>query len=480
MQTGGEAVAYRGKQLAQLAGFEHEKATDERLDEWLSACEEDDELMGDGYSPEVVNVRETRRSFDKERKVPASLVKAYSEAQAMSKQAWSEARAEDDFGKFEPWLKKMVELCGERAKCWGWEDNGEAWDALGDEHEQGMTARMVSGVFEGLREKLVGFVGEIMEAMKNGRGPSNRFHEAEVPVKRQRGFVERVARGIGFDFDRGRLDESGHPFCLPLHRDDVRMTTRYAENMVNDALGSVLHEAGHGMYNQGVPGGEHVGTPYGDAMRLSVHESQSRMIENQVGRSEGFWRWCYPVLQEECGESVAGLSFEDVYEGANRVDASLIRVEADEATYNLHIMIRFELERAMMNGDLSPGELPGAWREKYKEYLGVEVPNDRVGCMQDIHWAQGALGYFPTYTLGNLLCAQFYEAAERELGGLNEQFANGEFGGLVAWLRDNIHRHGMAYRAEELCARVTGEGVEGGADALMRHLEGKLRPIYGV
>ena len=238
-----------------------------------------------------------------------------------------------------------------------------------------------------------------------------------------------------------------------------------------------MHEDGDGIYEQ-VLLYEHVGTPMGNAVSLGIHESQSRLWENQVGRSEAFWKWCQPKLNEFFGDATSSLSFEDVYGGANIVRPDYIRVEADEATYNMHIMIRFELERQLMNGDLAVADLPDAWNQRYKEYLGIEVPNDTKGCLQDIHWSMTAMGYFPTYTLGNLYCAQFFEKAMADIPDLYDQFEQGEFGSLRTWLNENIHCNGKRYRAADLCEYVTGKPLS--ADPLMRHLEGKLRPLHGL
>lgn len=240
-----------------------------------------------------------------------------------------------------------------------------------------------------------------------------------------------------------------------------------------------MHETGHGLYEQGLPPGL-IGTPSGEAVSLSIHESQSRLWENQVGRSRAFWTWCYPRLVDHFGDSVGCLSPDGIFAAANRVSPSLIRVEADEATYNLHIMIRFELERAMLNGDLKAADLPGAWNQKYRDYLGVDVPggDDIHGCLQDIHWSMGALGYFPTYTMGNLYSAQLFEAAAEALDDLDAMFAVGEFGPLLGWLREKVHIHGKTYTSAELCERVTGRPVT--AEPLLRHLESKLLPIYGL
>ncbi|MBT4530811.1 MAG: carboxypeptidase M32 [Phycisphaerae bacterium] len=469
-----KGLEYRSDQIAMMARMYHEMSTDEKIGDWLSACEEDADLVGEQASVSATNIRELRHSYDRATKLPTELVEEEAVLSSKGQEAWKEARKNNDFSVFQPWLEKIVNLLQQKAECYGWADGGEPWDALAEDYEPGCTATSVSEVFTPLRKRLQSLLDEIMGSDTK---PSNAFNEIALPIDQQQAFVRSIATQIGFDFNAGRLDESTHPFCGGTHCNDVRMTTRFHENNVNDAIGSTMHESGHGIYEQGLLF-EHVGTPMGAAVSLGIHESQSRMWENQVGRSEAFWKWCYPTMGEYFGEVTANLSFDDVYGGANIVCPSFIRVEADEATYNMHIMIRFELERMMMKGDLAVADLPDAWNARYKEYLGVEVPDNTNGCLQDIHWSMVSMGYFPTYTLGNLYCAQFFEKAMEEIPDMYEQFALGEFGALKTWLNENIHQRGKQYRAAELCEVVTGKPLS--ADPLMRHLESKLRPLYGL
>lgn len=475
MPPGG--LAHRTRQLAQIAKLTHQMNTDPRIGEWLDACEADAALTSDPLSVSAVNLRELRRDYEKATKLPEALVVEMSETTSQAKHEWAEARKVNDYKRFKPWLAKVVELNQRKAECYGWDTTsggGEPWDALADSFEAGMTAASVAAVFTPLRERLVPLLEDILGSKT---GPANTFNELKLPVEQQKKFVKDISAAVGFDYDRGRLDESTHPFCSGSHCNDVRMTTRFHEDNVNDALGSTLHESGHGIYEQGLLE-EHIGTPMGAAVGLSIHESQSRMWENQVGRSQAFWKWCYPKLEQYFGQAASRLSMEQIYGGANIVNPGLIRVEADEATYNLHIMIRFEIERLLMKGDLSVDDLPDVWNKMYNDYLKVEVPDDTRGCMQDIHWSMGAIGYFPTYTMGNLYCAQFFEAAREELGDLDAMFAQGNFTPLREWLNKNIHAHGQRYRSADLIQHVTGKPLS--ADPLMRHLEGKLRPLYGV
>lgn len=469
-----DGLEYRSKQLAQLARMSHELATSPRIAELLDACEGDASIMSDPLSVAAVNVREIRRVFDRRTKLPTALVEEEATLASHGQHAWAEARKNSDFSQFQPWLEKIVHLLRRKAECFGWAEDGEPWDALAEDYEPGCTAKQVAELFGPLRTRLQGLIGELMGSSTR---PSSAFNERTLPIEQQEKFVRFVAERIGFNFDRGRLDRSTHPFCSGTHCNDVRLTTRFSPNNVNDALGSTMHECGHGIYEQGLLE-EHIGTPMGDSVSLGIHESQSRMWENQVGRSRAFWKWLHPKLKEFFGDAIADLSLDDVYGGANIVKPDFIRVEADEATYNMHIMIRFEIERAVMKGDLDVADIPAVWNKKYKEYLGIDVPDDRRGCLQDIHWSMVSMGYFPTYTLGNLYCAQFFEKAQEDIPDLLEQFAQGEFGQLKRWLNEKIHAQGQRYRAAELCEHVTGKPLS--AEPLMRHLENKLRPIYGL
>jgi carboxypeptidase Taq len=467
-------IEHRSRQLEQLAGLMHERATAPRVGELLAVCEDDAALTSDAASDAAVNLRELRYAYDRATKLPAALVTEKARVRALAQRAWVEARQRSDFSIFRPFLDMQLTLARRTAECVGWPASGEPWDALADDYERGMTAAGVATVFAPLRETLQALAADLMSGPKR---PSRAFLDLRLPLDAQQAFVRHVAARIGFDFSRGRLDVSAHPFNTGQHPGDVRITARYKEQDVGDALGAVMHEAGHAIYDQGLRR-EHSGTPLGRPASLGIHESQSRMWENQVGRSEAFWRWCAGELGTFFGTAVAGLSFDDVYGGMNLVGPTFIRVEADEVTYNLHVMVRFELERALLSGALDTGAVPQEWNRRYQEYLGVEVPDDAQGCLQDIHWSMGAFGYFPTYTLGNLYGAQLFEQALADMPGLCDGFAAGDFTGLKEWLNRNVHAHGARYHAGELCERVTGRPLS--AEPLLRHLEGKLRPLYGV
>ena len=471
MPEGG--VEHRAAQLALLARLAHQAFTAPDMGDRIEAAKAETASLPEDH-PDRVDVREIERDWLKATKLPESLVSELAELSSKAMHEWAAARKASDFARFRPWLERTVELNRRKAECLGWPREGEPWDALADSYEPGLQAAEVQRVFDPLRQRLQ----QLLDRLKGAkRRPSNAFNEHPLAIADQERFVRFIAKRIGFDFARGRLDRSTHPFCGGSHCNDVRMTTRYLETCVLDALGSTMHEAGHGMYEQGLDGAR-IGLPMGEAAGLSVHESQSRLWENQVGRSRPFWAWARTQLPAFFGDACDRFSEQDLVEAANVVEPGFIRVEADEGTYNMHVMIRFQLERAMIKGDLKVSDLPGVWNGLYKEYLGLTVPDDRRGCLQDVHWSMGAIGYFPTYTLGTLLAAQLFEKARVEVPGLEEGFARGEFAPLLAWLRSKVHAEGRRHRLDGLCRKVTGKPLS--ADPLMRHLEGKLLPIYGL
>ncbi|HEX8911778.1 MAG TPA: carboxypeptidase M32, partial [Humisphaera sp.] len=311
----------------------------------------------------------------------------------------------------------------------------------------------------------------------SGRVAPLEILERAYPAGAQAAFAAAAATAVGFDYNRGRLDVSVHPFSTQLGPSDVRITTRYDERNFSDGFFSTLHEVGHALYNQGLPK-EHYGLPRGDDVSLGIHESQSRMWENLVGRSRSFWRHFLPKARAAFPEALAGVTDDQWHFAVNDVRPSLIRTESDETTYNLHVLLRFELERALLRDDLSTADLPAAWDERMSQYLGIEPPDDARGCLQDIHWSGGAIGYFPTYTLGNLYAAQFFAQARKDLGDLDAQFAAGDFKPLLTWLRKNIHSQGMKFSPRQLVKRITGSDLT--PDALLAHLRAKAAELYGV
>lgn len=464
------AGEYRAEQTAHLAGMIHRRQTAPEVGEWLSELA-DSPLAADRHSDAGCVVHQLKREYEKKTKLPLTLVEELTRTASLSQQAWERARKADDFAQFQPWLEKTIDLKQQEAEALGYEKT--PYDALLDDYEPGETTENVARVLGGLREQLTPLVAQIVESQR--KAPRHLL-EGEYPIERQAEFGRRAAADIGFDFDAGRLDVTAHPFCGGGGPRDVRLTTRYDARDFAGGFFSILHEAGHGLYEQGLPA-QHYGLPTGEAVSLGVHESQSRMWENLVGRSRAYWERCLPQLQEAFPGALGGVGLEDFYFAVNDARPSLIRTESDEATYNLHIVVRFELEKALLEGDLAVADLPGAWNERYRDYIGVTPPNDADGVLQDVHWSAGLLGYFPTYSLGNLYAAQLFDQAREDLGDLDEQFRRGEFGPLGRWLRESIHQHGQRYTAAELAERVTGRALS--PEPLMTHLRGKFGELYG-
>ena len=462
--------AHRARQFAALARLLHQRRTDPRIGDWIEALE-GAAFLDDPAAPETVNVREWRRAYERARKVPEDLAVALARAQSEGESAWEGLREADDWAGFEPYLKNLVQLTREYAEAVGYET--EAYDALLDDYEPGERAARLQEMFAVLGRESRALLEAIMASPQQ---PPRGVLERDYPVDVQASVVRQIVGRIGYDLEGGRIDPTIHPFELAVGPGDVRITTRYYPDYLGAALFGGIHEAGHAMYEQGLPA-DHWGTPMGEAASMGVHESQSRLWENAVGRSLGFWRYFYPLLQENFS-ALADVSLTDFHRAVNAVRPSLIRVEADELTYNLHIMIRFELELALFRGQLEVADLPGAWNEKYREYLGIEPPDYKSGVMQDVHWASGSFGYFPTYSLGNVYAAQLFAAAEKELGDLEEAFARGEFAPLLAWLRENIHVHGRRYQPRQLVERASGKQPD--AETLVAYLKRRFGILYGV
>lgn len=469
MPKGG--AGHRAEQLALLCGMIHERATAPQIGDWLSEIENSD-LASDPHSEAAVNVRELRRDYDRAIKLPQSLVEELARVATIAQQAWREAREKSDYALFQPHFTKILDLKHQEVNAL---NTGETpYDTLLDDYEPGETSENLTRVFSGLRDELVELVGAIAES---GKKPDENILTRTYPIDQQEAFGKAAAAQIGFNFDNGRLDITTHPFCSGIGPGDTRLTTRYNTHHFSESFFSIMHEAGHGIYDQGL-NDEHYGTPMGDSISLGIHESQSRMWENFVGRSEAFWAHFYPKVQAAFPDALSDVSQRDFYAAINAVAPSYIRVEADEATYNLHIMLRFELEQALIDGGLKAEDIPGVWNETFEKYLGITPPDDARGCLQDIHWSGGGIGYFPTYALGNLYAAQFFEQARQEVGDLNAQFAEGVFEPLKNWLTEKIYSQGQRYRANELIEVVTGKPLS--HEPLMRHLRAKYEPLYGI
>ena len=465
------AAEFRGEEMALLSTLIHRKATDPALGDLVTAAAQTEQVREDQALK--ADLREIRRDYDNACKLSTELVSQLALAATRGMTAWKEARAESRFETFRPHLEKLLKLNRSKADCLNGGGEGEPYDALLDEFEPGLKSTRVEALFAPLRRELVPLIAELADAPDP---PDRSIHSLPVPVERQSRFSREVAEAIGYDFNAGRLDVSTHPFTEGLAPGDTRITSRFQEAPFADGLGSTLHEAGHALYEQGLPKARFHGRPLSEGVSLGIHESQSRLWENQVGRSRSFWRWALPRASKVMG--LHDLDPDQVYRSMNIVTPGLIRVEADEATYNLHIMLRFDLERAMLHGDLAPGDLPAAWNDRVRSDLGLTVPDDARGCLQDIHWSMGAIGYFPTYTLGNLYSAQIWEAVRKDMPDLDEQIESGEFRRLLSWLREKIHCHGRRWPAEELGERVTGSRLS--HEPLMQYLGAKLRPVYGL
>ena len=459
----------RSDQLAVMSSIAHDKHIDPRMGDLLAACESDENLKGD---PEAqANLREIRYDYDRATKLPTRLVGEMAKTFSQSMDAWKDARARSDFKMFAPWLAKVVDLNRQKAMCYaGSSASGSAlYNALMADFEPGMTAEKVDELFSPLRTRLVALIDGIRAS---GKQPDERPLKVKVPIALQREFNTFVAASVGFDLSGGRLDISTHPFSESVGPGDIRMTTRYREDGVPEALLTTLHESGHSLYEQNLPKRTRFGQPLGTYISLGIHESQSRMWENLVGRSRAFWNWCLPEMNSRLGGAFSPFKTEDLFLAVNAVKPHFIRVESDECTYNLHIMLRFDIERALIAGDLKAQDVPGVWNERMRNDLGLEVKEDRLGCLQDVHWSMGAIGYFSTYSLGNLYGAQFWEKINKDIPDLEAKIAAGEFAPLLDWTATNIHRAG------DLCERVTGKPL--GHEALCNYLERKLKPIYGM
>jgi carboxypeptidase Taq len=443
-----KAIPYRADQLSYLEAKAHTLFTEACVGDWLKAAEQF------GFDPELdegANIREWRRSYDRATKIPVALVEEFEKTRTIAREAWVQARAESKFSLFKPHLEKIVELTRRKADLWGYEES--PYDALMDDYEPGITARQVQPVLEELRAALVDLLDQIAESSVQAN-----FLDGHYPIDGQQAFCKEIAAAFGYDFAAGRIDTTMHPFATSLGPFDQRITTRYNVKRFEVSLYGVMHETGHALYEQGLRA-DRIGLPSGDAVSLGIHESQSRLWENHVGRTPQFWRLWHAAACKYLPD-IARYSPEDLASGVQRVAPSFIRVEADEVTYDLHILLRFEMELALIEGRLKVKDLPEAWNTRFHELFGLIVPDDTRGVLQDIHWSLGSLGYFPTYTLGNLNAAQLMFAAEKKISGLPDQLVRGNYVPLLHWLRENVHQHGRRYLPAELMRKATGEPTQ--------------------
>ena len=449
----------RGRQVATLRRIAHERFTDPAVGEMMDAVTPESDL-------DAALVRVTRRDWQRATLLPSRLVSEKAEASSRAMEAWKAAREADTFALFAPHLERILDLAreeadlvrplvaAERGPGYAPSEADARYDALLDEFEPGASTASVAATFAQLREGLVPLVAAAAEAP----APDDAFLRAPFDADAQWAFGLDIAQALGYSLDHGRQDRSAHPFTTSFGYSDVRITTRVDPDFFPTAFFSTIHEAGHGIYEQGFAP-ELAGTPLADGASLGVHESQSRLYENLVGRGGAFWTWAYPMLQARFPH-LADVPRDAFLRAVNRVEPSLIRVEADELTYHLHVLLRFELERAMLAGDLAVADLPAAWNDGMRDLLGVAPETDADGCLQDIHWSLGAVGYFPTYTLGTLMSVQLWNAADAALGGLDAQMAAGDFAPLLGWLREHVHRWGRARTADEILRDTTGTGLD--------------------
>lgn len=462
-----KGAAFRGQQLATLASMAHEIATGPRMGRLLADLSQADDLN----DIQRANVHRSLDDYEKNSKLPSDFVESLSRQTSECFNAWLEARKLNDFKIFEPSLAKMVALKREQAKLYGYE--AHPYDALLDEYEKGMTVATLDKVFDGIKKELP----PILDRIKSATQVNDDFFYRHYPKGAQWDFSMDVLRKMGYDLDAGRQDISEHPFTTSFAPTDVRVTTRVSEDNFASLLWSSIHEGGHALYEQGLPESEY-GLPLGAAASLGIHESQSRLWENCVGRGQQFWNHFFPMLRGYFPGQLGDVTASDFFKACNKVEPSFIRTEADEVTYHFHVLIRYELEKAILEGSLEVKDLPAAWNERYNKYLGIMPPDYVRGVIQDVHWSHGMFGYFPTYTLGSFYGVQFFAKAKQEIPGLELQIEQGEFANLLSWLRGKVHRHGRRYTSEELCNQITGEGLN--FNYFKNYIQDKYAKVYNI
>ncbi len=460
-----KGAAIRGQQIATLSEIAHQHFTDDTLGGLLQ------ELNGRNDLPvaEKKNVSLTWEDYSKQKKFSAAFVRELTETINKCFHSWLEARKANDFGLFAGDLSKLIGLKKQEAQLLGYERH--PYDALLNDYDKGSNVQLLDGVFNTIRQPLK----DILNQIQSRPQVSNEFLHRHFPKDKQWAFGMQVLKDLGYDLEAGRQDVSEHPFTTNFNSRDVRVTTRIDENDLGNMVWSCIHETGHALYEQGLPD-EAYGLPLGEAASLTIHESQSRLWENHVGRSKAFCEHYFPVLQQYFPEQLKDVTVETFYYGINQVAPSLIRTEADEVTYHFHVMIRYELEKQLLENTLPANDIPAWWNEHYHQYLGVQVPDDKRGCLQDVHWSHGSFGYFPTYSLGSFYAAQFYARATETIDSLENQIQRGETGALLQWLRTRVHRHGRMYTSEQLSEQVSGEVLD--IQYFLRYLLDKYKNIY--
>lgn len=457
----------RAQQLSTLSGIAHELSTSGELGDVLNKLSFDVSLT----EMQKRNIKTSLKYYNERKKYTTAFVKELSRSISEAFQAWQKAKEASDFSIYAPALEKLVQLKREECKLLGY--TAHPYDAMLDQYEPDMKTADLEVLFADVRRQLVAYIKEIASKPQN----SDEFMFAKYDKSKQWQIGIDLLKQMGFDFQSGRQDESSHPFTTNFSSKDVRVTTRISETDFHEMIWSCIHEGGHALYEQGLPISEY-GLPSGEYISLGIHESQSRLWENNVGRSLSYWKYNFEKLQTAFPEQLKKISVMDFYKAINIVKPSLIRTSADELTYHTHVLIRFEIEKSLIEGSIEVKDLPLLWNRKYKEYLGIDVPNDAKGVLQDIHWSHGSFGYFPTYSLGSFYAAQFYAQAKKEIPELEREVENGNLKPLLDWLREKVHKHGKYYTAEELCIQITGEKLN--FSYFMNYAKEKYNRLYNV
>ena len=457
------AAEQRAEEMAAMESILHARRTDPRMGDWLAACEGSEMTQAD-----AAKLRHIRRSYDRASKLPASLASEIARVTSVAQGQWAEARAKDDFAAFAPVLARVVELRQQEAQALS--KGGDLYDALADDYEPGATAAELGAMFDEMRPRLVELRGKVLEK------PAPKGLSGTFPDEGQMAFATKLALAFGYDLNRGRIDKAVHPFSSG-SGNDVRITTRTNPEDPFNCFYSTIHEVGHGSYEQNIDQG-YLLTPLGQGVSMGVHESQSRIYENQLGRSRAFTGWVYQQMREQFGD-IGVDNAEDFYAAVNRVQKDFIRTESDELQYNLHIMLRFDLERALISGDLKAADLEAAWNERFEADFGYAVPRASLGCLQDVHWSVGLFGYFPTYSLGNVYAGCLAKAMRKDLPELDAALALGDTSAATAWLGEKVQRHGGLYEPKEVITLACG-GEAPSAGPLLDYIEAKFSDLYDL
>jgi len=460
-----KGAGFRGQQIATLSELAHQLFTGEKLGILLQELSARTDLK----HAEKRNIELSLEDYTKQKKLSSSFVRELSEATQKSFHSWISARKENNFDRFAADLSKIVELKKQEADLLGYKKH--PYDALLNDHDKGSNTILLDALFSDIQVPLK----ELLDKIVSCPQVNDDFLRQHFPKQQQWEFGMQVLKDLGYDLEAGRQDIAEHPFTTNFNSNDVRVTTRIDENDLSNMVWSCIHEVGHALYEQGLPNTEY-GLPLGEAASYSIHESQSRLWENHVGRSIEFCEYYWPLLQQYFPIQLKNISVTDFYKGINKVSPSLIRTDADELTYHFHVMIRYEIEKKLIEGSIQTKDIPAYWNEHYQSYLGITVPDDKKGCLQDVHWSHGSFGYFPTYSQGSFYAAQFYAKALDEMTGLPEQTRKGKHQELLGWLRQQVHRHGRMFTSEELCEKITGEGLR--IEHFLEHLLAKYRNIY--